>query len=328
MIDPLSDLLSLLKVRNVRCTRLEASGRWGLSFPARPILKFVAVLRGSCWLVGAADIPQQLSPGDTFLLFNAPTYGVASDPDMALQDGSQLFGQLDENMAQLGGDDVILLGGSFVVEADDLSALLSVLPPFFLVPAHSPPAAMLRNTLDMLDAELERTGIGSSLMIKHLADILLLQALRAYAARSEPDDLGWIGALVDRHIGSALALMHADPGRRWSVAELASAVGLSRSSFAARFTKLVGSPPLDYLLRWRMQRARLALRQNDLPIGRLAADLGYASESAFGNAFKRVVGCSPKRYWSNGHLPAVTGDEAGRGRSAGPSPGSTDMAAR
>jgi len=92
--------------------------------------------------------------------------------------------------------------------------------------------------------------------------------------------------------------MHAQPGTRWTVAKLASAAGLSRSSFAARFEARLGVAPLEYLLQWRMQRARHALRSGTAPIGRLASELGYASESAFGNAFKRFFGRAPKSYWS------------------------------
>lgn len=298
MTDPLSDVFSLLEVRSARCTRLEAAGRWGLYFTESPMLKFVAVLRGSCWIRPAGAKPQQLSAGDTFLLINAPAYGVASDPENNLEDGAEYFDRTNDNIARLGGADTILLGGSFIVEADDLSPLLDVLPSFLTIPAHNPAAAMLRNTLAMLDAEMETAGIGGSLMTKHLADILLLQALRAYAARAEFDDLGWIGALTDRHIGAALALMHGEPGKPWTVGDLAAAVGLSRSSFAARFRKLVGIAPLDYLLRWRMQRARASLRRGKVPISRMAAELGYASESAFSNAFKRLFGRAPKRYWA------------------------------
>lgn len=298
MTDPLSDVFSLLEVRNARCTRLEAAGRWGLHFTERPMMKFVAVLQGSCWILPTDTEPQQLSVGDTFLLINAPAYGVASDPDNPLENGNLLFEKIDSNVVSLGGAETILLGGSFTVEADDLSPLLEVLPSFLKIPAHVPAAAMLRHTLAMLDAELETAGIGGSLMTKHLADMLLLQALRAYAAGAHSEDLGWIGALADKHIGAALALMHREPGKPWTVADLAAAVGLSRSSFAARFRNLVGITPLDYLLRWRMQRARFSLRRDKVSISRMAAELGYASESAFGNAFKRVFGRAPKRYWA------------------------------
>ena len=140
--------------------------------------------------------------------------------------------------------------------------------------------------------------MGASLMTHRLADILLVQALRAYVGLRGKDSAGWIGALTDERIGGALRLMHGDAGRHWTVDGLARAVGMSRSAFAARFKELVGASPLDYLLRWRMQLAREALRRNEASVASLADRLGYASESAFGNAFKRVHGRAPKRYWS------------------------------
>jgi hypothetical protein len=216
--DPLSDVLSLLQVRSAWCSRLEAKGRWGLSFPAAPLLKFVAVMRGSCWITGASEQPQKLGMGDAFLLINACGYGVSSAPDMALEDGARMFRDAERRIVRLGGAETVLFGGSFIVEGEDVSPLLDVLPSFLVIRADSPAAATLRTTLGMLNAELEAPSIGGALMTKHLADILLLQALRAYAASADADTLSWIGALADKHIGAALTLMHAKPGRRWTVA--------------------------------------------------------------------------------------------------------------
>ena len=124
-----------------------------------------------------------------------------------------------------------------------------------------------------------------------------MQTLRAYVAQ-DGGSVGWLGALGDPRIGAALRMVHGDVRHDWSVGELARAVGMSRSGFALRFKDLVGSPPLDYLLRWRMQLAREALRRGECSVGSVAARLGYASESAFGHAFRRVHGKSPKRYWT------------------------------
>jgi transcriptional regulator GlxA family with amidase domain len=130
-----------------------------------------------------------------------------------------------------------------------------------------------------------------------LAQILFVQALRSY---SEGDaSMGWLGALSDPRIGDALRLMHGAVDRAWTVAELAAAVGMSRSSFAERFKARVGIGAFEYLLRWRMQLATQALRSRETSISTLSASLGYASESAFSNAFKRTMGTSPRRYWSS-----------------------------
>jgi AraC-like DNA-binding protein len=297
MIDPLSDVFALLDVRGARCTRLEAAGKWAFHFPAKPALKFVALLRGECWLTLPGTRPFALGAGDTFLLCNA-RYEIASDLGRKARDGIASFDWTRSNIARHGGDDTVLLGGSFEFGGANAELLLAALPSFMHIPASDRSAAILRSTLQMLDTELEAAQMGASLMVERMGDILLVQSLRAYVAKEGVETTGWLGALTDPRIGAALSLIHKDPGHRWTVDELASAVGVSRSGFALRFKALVGLPPLDYLTRWRMQRAREALRRKEASVATLAAALGYSSESAFGNAFKRVFGHAPKRYWS------------------------------
>ena len=296
-MDPLSDVFSLLDVRSARCTRFEAGGAWALRFPAKPALKFAAVLHGECWITLPGTPPHQLGAGDTFLLADAPPYVLANDREMAPLDGIALFDWEHSDVAHHGGAETVLLAGSFVFEAAHAQPLLDLLPSFMLIPAADKAAAILRSTLEILDGEIRSTRMGASLVTRRLADVLLVQALRAYVAAQGADGVGWIGALTDPQIGAALNLMHGEVAHRWTVEGLANAVGMSRSAFAVRFKDTVGVPPLDYLLRWRMQLARDALRREET-VSSIAAGIGYASESAFGNAFKRVYGRAPKRYWS------------------------------
>lgn len=248
--------------------------------------------------------PHRVEEGDTFLLINAPAYVVASDPTLRAGDGDRLFAASATDVARLEGDDVVLMGGGYVVEGDDLSPFLGALPAFLRIPARAREAGALRGTLGLLDDELGQDAMGGSLMGKRLAEILLVQALRACASdqegRPDVDALGWVGALADPQVGAALRLMHREVGRRWTVGDLAAAVGMSRSAFALRFRERVGVPPLDYLLRWRMQQARAALRQGNASLATLAARFGYSSDAAFGTAFKRVYERAPKSYWSVG----------------------------
>lgn len=295
MIDPLSDVFSLLDIRSARCTRLEAGGRWSFRFPAKPALKFAAVLRGRCWIALPDVPPFALSAGDTFLLANAPAYVIANDLSMRPEDGIAFFDWERSNIARHGGDETALVAGSFVFEGGNAQLLLDALPTFMHIPGSDRAAAILRGSLAVLDEELDAALMGSTLMTRRMGDILLVQTLRAYVAKEGIGSTGWIGALTDRRIGAALSLLHNDPGHGWTVNELAMAIGMSRSGFARRFKELVGVAPLDYLTRWRMHRAREAMRRSGTSVGGLAQSLGYASESAFGNAFKRVFGRSPKR---------------------------------
>lgn len=298
-MDPLSEVFSLLGMQSAATSRLEAGGAWALRFPGKPYLKFHAVLRGQCWLTLADQPPCRLNVGDTFLLANAPPFTLSNDPHLEAKDAGPLLAQTHSNIYRYRGDDAVLLGGGFVFQGGNARLLLDILPALIHIPAQEPAAATLRRTLETLDEELRMARMGTSLVTSRLADILLVQTLRAFVALHGVDNAGWIGALKDRRIGAALTLMHGDVSHDWKVDELASAVGMSRSGFAVRFKELVGMPPLAYLLHWRMQLAREALRRNECPISSLAARLGYASESAFGSAFRRVYGRAPKRYWAD-----------------------------
>lgn len=221
---------------------------------------------------------------------------LASAPCGEAPDVSSYLGFGQPPVIRHGGDDTVLIGSGFVFRDDTARLLLDTLPPLIHIPAGMPMAGAVRATLGLLDGELTNAPIGAALVTRRLADILLVQALLAYVATGDADHLGWFGALGDRRIGAALRLMHGDVGRGWSVAELAAAVGMSRSAFALRFRRRTGRAPLDYLTHCRMQLAREALRQGGETVAALAARLGYASESAFGNAFERVLGRAPKRY--------------------------------
>jgi AraC-like DNA-binding protein len=137
-------------------------------------------------------------------------------------------------------------------------------------------------------------------VITRLGDILVVQAIRAWIETDPTARTGWLGALKDRHIGRALALIHRDPAHDWTVPSLARQVAMSRSAFAARFTELVGEPAMRYVTRWRIYVAMDALKQQDTSLAELASRLGYRSEAAFSRAFKRVIGVSPGAIRRNG----------------------------
>lgn len=292
--DPLSEVLSLLELENAQCSRFEASGSWALSFTVLNRVKFVSLLRGACWIIVPEASPYRIIAGDTFLLTNTG-YIVASDVDAPRVDGGVLFDAEPTHVVRLDGAETALIGGAFVFRGENGDLITDALPPFLHISGDEPANAGLRETLAMLERELDSGLMGSFRMTRYLAEMLLLHAFRAYVTEHGAEAAGWIGALSDPRIGHAITLMHADAGRDWTVAELASAVGMSRSAFALRFKAMVGAAPLVYLRRWRMLRARRALRGSRCSVAALAKTLGYASESAFGNAFKRMFGHSPRQ---------------------------------
>lgn len=154
---------------------------------------------------------------------------------------------------------------------------------------------VLRSVLSVLAYEAKESRAGNQLVIDSLARILFVEVLRLCVAH-EDSQKGWLGALVDTKIGAALAVMHRDVTKRLTLSHIATAVGMSRSSFALRFKVLVGQSPLDYRLQLNMQRAAQLLRNTSKTVSCVAYELGYDSEKSFGKAFKRVMGCPPTSY--------------------------------
>lgn len=296
LMDPLSEVFSLLDIRGARCTRFEASGRWSYRFPAKPALKFGAVVHGDCWIDFSDGQRHPLAAGDCFLLANAPSYVLANDDDSPSEDGIAAFDWAQSDVARHGGDDTVLIAGTFSFETSDAELLLGSLPRFLLIPSRNVSAAVVRSTLQILDIEIKGTQIGAAVLRDRLVDVLLVQVLRAALGQDRGEDFGWISALADARIGKAIRLMHGDAARPWSLDMLAGSVAMSRSAFSKRFKSFVGIAPLDYLLRWRMRLARDSLRRGST-VAFVASQVGYSSESAFGHAFKRIYGEAPRRYW-------------------------------
>lgn len=298
MQDSLTEIFNLLDMRTARCTRLEAGGDWALRFPGKEAIKFAAVLRGACWIVHGGRPPIALESGDIFLLTHSPAYVLASDPGLPALDGTEVIDWKRSDTGRHGGDEVVLIGGSFTIHPLHQHLLTRALPKLMVIPRDAPSAPILSRTLQIMEMEFAEAGIGAALMRQHLADMLLVQMLRALSKREGhyPDDErrnDWIGALAHPRLGAALNAIHAAPERRWTVRALAAVAGMSRTSFAEAFRSAVGATPMDYLLYWRMQLAEDLLDRGH-GAAQVASQLGYASQSAFGAAFKRVKGRSPK----------------------------------
>jgi len=151
------------------------------------------------------------------------------------------------------------------------------------------------------------------LIAQQLAYMMLVQALRLHLADGATGGVGWLFALADKQMSVAITCMHDDPGHPWTLQKLAERVGMSRSIFALRFKETAGVTPMEYLTRWRMLLAGDRLRNSDDSISVIAPSLGYESRSAFGKAFRRVMGCSPKQYSHGSSFTphSLTPDEAG-----------------
>jgi AraC-like DNA-binding protein len=298
VMDPLSAVLALLKPRNYLSAGFEAGGDWAIQFPDhRNGIKTGAVATGQCWLVVEGEgAPVQLFAGDCFLLPRGRAFRLASDLALQPVEAGEVFGGLPKGgVACLnGGGAFSMVSNRFGLTGDYAGFLQRLLPPVVLVRA-AQDQGMLETMIQQMLGELRDRRPGADLIIEHLAQMMLVQALRLYLTHGA-GGAGWLFALADRQISPALNAVHAEPGQRWTVESLANLCGMSRSSFAARFRVLVGAAPMEYLTRWRMAVAGDRLRASDEPIAVIALTLGYESEAAFSTAFKRVMGSAPRQY--------------------------------
>jgi AraC-like DNA-binding protein len=298
-VDPLSEVLSLLKPHSYITGGFDAGGAWALTLDdLAGRIKCYAVIKGTCWLaIQGIDEPVRLQPGDCFVLPSGRTVRIGSDLGVTPKPASEVLDpdRGGEIVTYNGGGDVFLVGSRFEVNSRHAEVLLRTLPPLMRVKT-SGDRARLRWSIELMMEELREAQPGSSLVAQQLAHMMLVQALRLYLSERSHNDVGWFAALADPQLGAALGAMHADPAFPWTVQALAARVGMSRSTFAERFRERVGETPIAYLTRWRMMLAAEKLVHGGDTLARIAGSLGYESEHAFNTAFKRVMGISPRRY--------------------------------
>ncbi len=296
--DPFSDILKFTQAESLVTGGFTAGGRWAIRFPPPDKIKFFAVVKGDCWVrIDGEDEPIHVGTGDVGLLSAERSFVIASDLTLDPIDAIMLFRGSATNTAQLGDrEDFVYLGGHVLLDPASRQLLSDVLPPWIHIPAESAQAATFRWLLEQLVQEGVAEQPGASLASAQLAQLLFIQILRAHLKSSNSLPAGWLRALGDPRIAPALRLMHSDPGHSWGLEELAKTAAMSRTTFAVRFKEVAGVPPLTYLLNWRMLLAQRALRDGTTSISGVAQSVGYISESAFSNAFKRVKGLGPKRY--------------------------------
>jgi AraC-like DNA-binding protein len=291
MRDPLSDVLGVQGARVTRQSRLEATGRWALAFPAIDRLKFLAMLRGDGWILLPGRTPQLLSEGDVCVL--GPTaYAIASHPEEVPIDGQALY-PAGCDVARLGGDDTVAIGGTVTFTAGASDFLLHMLPECMVVPCSSPASSTVAILLGLMNSEFQRGMISGEVVSARLADVLLVEAIRAYASGDASDNLGWLGALIDPRLGRVLSAVHGNVAQPWTVGQLAGLAGMSRAAFSAEFARRVGQPPLTYLRAWRLTLARAALMRGEANVASVADKVGYSSPSAFAFAYRRMFGEPP-----------------------------------
>ncbi|HZO11628.1 MAG TPA: AraC family transcriptional regulator [Polyangiaceae bacterium] len=304
-MDALDTILRSIQIEAAIVSRSRLRTPWALQTAGSPDPIFHAVVEGRMWVQrDSDDRGYELAAGEAILLPRGDGHVLADGPatppvprgsQRELRDGNGF--PLLEHGGE--GAETRILSGTFQFHGDVAGTLRDLLPP--LVVARAPGDAerdALATTLRLLDGELDIAQAGSSVVLERLTAIVFVHLLRHIARANDGDpEAGWFSAITDEHIGRTLALMHGEPAAPWSLDQLAGRVGLTRSSFCERFTRLVGESPTRYLARWRSATAADLLReQRTLSVAAIAHQVGYGSEDAFSRAFRRYVGVTPGRF--------------------------------
>ncbi|NMO23303.1 AraC family transcriptional regulator [Pyxidicoccus fallax] len=296
--DLLGQILERTRLRGQLYCRTVVRAPWGLRFPPTAVATIHLVISGSGHLAQGRQVIA-LGPGDVVLLPRGDGHSLSDaprTPKVPLEQWLAERGDAPVHVPGGTGAESRFLCGFFTFDEPMAHPVLRLLPERVHLRGDSEAVRAMLPTVALLEQEYERAERGVSVVVSRLLDVLLVQVLRAWADAQPPGEAGWLGALGDRTLASALGWMHSEPGRDWSVDELARRAGTSRATLARRFAAEVGMAPHAYLTRLRMQEAAVQLRQGDEGLAAIAARVGYDSEFAFNRAFRRFMGMPPGVY--------------------------------
>jgi len=298
--DPLGETLHQLQLTGTFYCRSELKAPWGVELPPFDgCMLFHIVTAGQCWLDVENEEPRLLRQGSLALVTQGKGHCLRSDPhdkvvplfDIPAEQVSDRY-----EIMRYGGAGELTHVTCCVVRFNHVvgQRLIALLPNVLYIDSWADDEdSWLQSTLRFIAREAKQLRPGGETVITHLADILIIQAIRSWIDTAPEAEQGWLAALRDKQIGRALAMIHREPEKEWTVASLAKEVGMSRSGFSARFSKLIGEPAMQYLTQWRMQLAHSQLQETSDSLLVISNRLGYQSEAAFSRAFKREYGVSP-----------------------------------
>jgi len=311
-MDPLTQTIALLRPRVPAWKQLEATGDWAFRFPAITGIAFCLVAAGRCRFQVGRRAARPLEAGDYVLLTAPPSWSLAGGKPVTPVDAERVrAGSARRARVVRPGDGPVtrLFGGHFVLDRSNAGLLDNLMPAVVEIRSSAPTATRLRGVLELVDNEAMADRPGRTVILERLLEVMLVEAIRDGASQASEGRTGLLAGLADPQLATALGAFHGEIRRGWTVAQLAAVAGMSRSVFAERFTRVVGLPPIDYVVHWRMAFAKDALRFGRRRLTDVAGDCGYRSVSAFSTAFRRTVGCSPARY-AHGEAVSASGPPA------------------
>jgi AraC family transcriptional regulator, alkane utilization regulator len=316
-MDALSDVLGAVRLTGAVFLEMEMRENWSyLTAPARAIadvimpeadhvIPYHLLLSGDCYARLPEGEPVKLEAGEVVMFPAGDRHVLATGNRSGLQlrpveiSGESLRGMLNRGQVTplregAGGDATRIVCGFLSCDRRMAEPILQCLPRLLQVNLRdSGSAAWVQSSIRFSIAQGAARRPGSAMVLARLSEVLFAEAVRQYMESLPDSQTGWLGALRDRHVGRALALLHDRPCSAWTLERLSREVGLSRSALGDRFAALVGKPPMQYLMSWRLAMAETRLRRGEGSIQRIATDVGYESEAAFSRAFKREFGLPP-----------------------------------
>lgn len=319
--DTLSDVLQAVRLTGALFFLVDASTPWVAESPAsddlattilpqaQHIVSYHVVSQGSCWCESPGQTPLRLETGDVLVVPHGQSYQLASSCGLrtgwSLDEALGWFramatGQLPFVVTEGGGgrERLRIVCGFLGCDALPFNPVLTMLPTLVRLRMRGEARARVHALLEFAIAESKDARPGSRSVLLRIAELMFVEVLRSYMTTAADAGANWLGGLRDPVVGRALAQLHAEPARAWTLAELARQAGASRSVLAERFTFLVGHPPIEYLMHWRMQLAAVRLAAGAAPVSAVASEVGYESEAAFCRAFKKVTGVTPASWRS------------------------------
>jgi AraC-like DNA-binding protein len=314
-VDAFSEILSGVKLNGAVFFNAELSDPWGFASPASQTLASTLapgaahlviyhLLTEGCALAQSGDgQAMALEPGDVVIFPHGDAHLIRSKAGSGQSQFDSVIAQkvMNRDLTPLraggGGETARFVCGFMACDPQLCRPILNGLPPFFKVNVRTDRSGQwLENSILHLVEEAASGRVGSDAMLAKLSETLFVDTLRRYVASLPEHQTGWLAGARDPIVGKSLGLLHRKVDYPWTIADLASQVGLSRSALVERFTRYLSEPPMTYLTRWRLQLAARALARTPKGVAEIASEVGYESESAFNRAFKREFGLPPAQY--------------------------------
>ncbi len=323
--DPLSDVLRSVRLRGGVFYYVSCRDEWAAETPAMPelamavmplaehVLSYHLIVKGDSWAATTGEPPVRLRTGDIVLFPHGDAHVLSSAPGLRAQQDDSAWVEATRDdpkplpVAYRGGviepgatmppeeASTVVVCGFIGCDIRPFNPLIEALPRLLHLNIGGM-GAWVAPVLHQAVSESHQRRAGSAAVLERVSEMVFVDAARRYLEALPDDASGWLAALRDRHVGKAIGLMHSKPAEPWTVDELGRQVGLSRSALHERFFERVGSPPMQYLANWRMQRGACLLREGNATVATIAQEVGYESEAAFARAFKRAVGQPPSAW--------------------------------